>query len=196
MHAAAVQVMRANTEFLGATVTPVEAAIVSAADAAATPTLTFAGQSDQYWGFRVDHKNWQHSQRVSYDVQTRSLPMLKVCCCMHARPYAGGAGVLRGGVGVPMRAVRAHVTGVVHPELCGCCAVLSSRRCGARIESHYVGVTAARGLVDAEPSASSCAVPRDWRCRWSLLTPAARLAAWGQPGCTGRNTRSYAPHPQ
>lgn len=88
MHATAVQVMRANTEFLGATVTPVEAAIVSAADAAATPTLTFAGQSDQYWGFRVDHKNWQHSQRVSYDVQTRSLPMLKVRRRMHARPCA------------------------------------------------------------------------------------------------------------
>lgn len=70
--------MRDNTAFIGGTVTPVEAAIVSEAVAANTSTLAFAGQSDQYWGFRVDHKNWQHPQRVSYDVQTRSLRMLKV----------------------------------------------------------------------------------------------------------------------
>eukprot|EP00892_Ulva_mutabilis_P006528 jgi/Ulvmu1/4247/UM192_0007.1 len=71
------QVMRQNTEFLGAAVTPVEAAIVSETVAANTSTLTFAGHSDQYWGFRVDHHNWQHPKRVAYEVQTRSLRTLK-----------------------------------------------------------------------------------------------------------------------
>ena len=70
--------MKANTGFMGAAVTPVEAAIVSEAHAANASTLSFAGQANQYWGYRIDHHNWQHPQRVSFEVQTRTLRMLKV----------------------------------------------------------------------------------------------------------------------
>jgi hypothetical protein len=72
------QVMKQNTAYLGDLVLPVEAAIVDAPTAASKPTLTFVGHSDQYWGFRVAHFDWKNPNKVSYEVQTKSLRDLSV----------------------------------------------------------------------------------------------------------------------
>jgi hypothetical protein len=71
--------MRQNTAYLENLVLPVEAAIVDAPTAAEKPTLTFVGQADQYWGFRVQHFTWNHPKKVTYEVQTKSLRDLAVC---------------------------------------------------------------------------------------------------------------------
>ena len=75
------QLLKQNTAHLKDVVIPVDAAIVDTHTAAEKPTLTFMGQGDQYWGFRISHQSWDHPQKVSYDVQTKSLQDLAVRIC-------------------------------------------------------------------------------------------------------------------
>ena len=85
---------------------PVDAAIVDGPTAAEKPTMQFMGLGDQYWGFRVARESWEHPQKVTYDVPTKSLRDLAVrpapehCqfVCDRARSCASRAcvGICRG----------------------------------------------------------------------------------------------------
>lgn len=59
-------------------ITPVKTAIVADDVARSGKTISFSGDSDQYWGFRVDHGSQDRPGKVTHEVGTKSLPMLVV----------------------------------------------------------------------------------------------------------------------
>lgn len=73
-----VQVMQQNVGNFPDAVIPVQAAIVDAKTAAEKDHLTFTGESNQYWGFHVDHGDSKPSETVTFDVATKSLADLRV----------------------------------------------------------------------------------------------------------------------
>lgn len=70
--------MKNNVGNFPGTVIPVHAAIVDDATAAEKDHLTFKGESNQYWGFRVDHDGQTAADTVTYDVPTQTLAALRV----------------------------------------------------------------------------------------------------------------------
>lgn len=72
-----VKVMKHNVGNFPDIVIPVHAAIVDATTAAEKDHLTFKGESNQYWGFRVDHDGKTAADTVTYDVPTKSLADLR-----------------------------------------------------------------------------------------------------------------------
>lgn len=84
------QVMENNVGHFPDVVLPVQAAIVADKTAAEKDHLTFKGESNQYWGFRVDHDGTAGADTVTYDVPTKSLAALRVrpapCAAIVAAP--------------------------------------------------------------------------------------------------------------
>lgn len=86
------------------TITTVKSAIVAHDVAQSGATMNFTGDSNQYWGFRVEHKGSENKKatRVVHTVPTTSLPMLKVrhlhafLSCVHSEParQCSGAALL------------------------------------------------------------------------------------------------------
>lgn len=74
------QVLQANVASLPHVVMPVHAALVDTATAEETSTLTFKGRGSEYWGFRVDHNGRKQEDTVTYEVETRTLAQIQVCC--------------------------------------------------------------------------------------------------------------------
>lgn len=72
------QVMEQNVGNFPDTILPVQGAIVADKTAAEKDHLTFKGESNQYWGFRVDHDGTKAADTVTYDVPTKSLAALRV----------------------------------------------------------------------------------------------------------------------
>eukprot|EP00892_Ulva_mutabilis_P004679 jgi/Ulvmu1/2583/UM014_0034.1 len=72
-----VKVMKHNVGNFPDTVLPVQAAIVDSTTAAEKDHLTFKGESNQYWGFRVDHDGSKVADTVTFDVPTKSLAALQ-----------------------------------------------------------------------------------------------------------------------
>lgn len=74
-----IKVLQDNTAPLGDVVTVVPRAIVAHDLAKSGHVLNFTGDSNQYWGFRVDHTNtWDAPTRVTQQVKSTSLPMIRV----------------------------------------------------------------------------------------------------------------------
>jgi FkbM family methyltransferase len=71
--------MTHNTARLKDIVTPVKAAIVAHSMALTGKKVSFSGDSNKFWGFRVEHTTQQQPRRVVHHVETKSLPMLRVC---------------------------------------------------------------------------------------------------------------------
>jgi FkbM family methyltransferase len=79
------ELLTSNLARLEGIVTPVKAAIVAHETALSGKTIAFSGDSNQYWGFRVEHTVHARPQRVVHQVQTKSLPMLQVCLISNCR---------------------------------------------------------------------------------------------------------------
>jgi FkbM family methyltransferase len=79
-----INILRNNVKALGPVATVIPKAIVSHALAEAGHVLNFTGDSNQYWGFRVDHtSHWDSPSRVTHQVESISLPMIEVSHACH-----------------------------------------------------------------------------------------------------------------
>jgi FkbM family methyltransferase len=72
------ELLTSNVKRLAGTVTPIKTAIVADDIAQSGKTIKFSGHSNQFWGFRVSHTDSPQSNLVVHEVETKSLPMLKV----------------------------------------------------------------------------------------------------------------------